>query len=119
MTDAASKPLRTDRQRELLRVIRESFDRFATRGQHYYKLEGMATDSIVKHAVQDFTTLRAFWPQALRHPSWIGNGGETFELHEDTLEKVQNAVRETLDQLVDYGYVLKVGNEHERRWRLT
>lgn len=105
----------TARQRELMRIILEAFAEYRRREQHFYKLQGMSTSHIVVHAIQDFATLRAFWPKDLVSTS--GTGGQLYALEEDTLYKVQNAVRDSVKQLMERGYMEKLGNEDERRWR--
>lgn len=108
------KPLTTERQRELVRVIDECFDNFYQRGQSYYTLDGMTTAHVTLHAIADFTTLRAFWPKRLVENSFRGT---VYHLEDDTMSHVQSAVRDSLSQLWDKGYVERMGNEHERRWR--
>lgn len=103
------------KQRELMRVIFEAYEQFASRKQHYYPLMGMSTSHISQHAVQDFTTLHAFWPPELVESTL--RYGNVYRLEPDTLSKVQTAVRAELDKLATKGYIEKVGNEHERRWR--
>jgi hypothetical protein len=108
------KALTTERQSELNRVILECFDEFDRRGQSYYGLDGMTTAHITVHAIQDFTTLKAFWPKDLVQHRL---GQTVYCLEDDTMSKVQSAVRSSLEQLVEKGWVERIGNEHERRWR--
>lgn len=106
----------TDRQRELMRVILAEFAEFEKRGQPYYGLEGMSTAHVTVEALLgDFKTLQAFWPKALVHHEADGSMG--YEMREDTLRKAWNALRSTLEQLEEKGYLEKIGNENERRWR--
>jgi uncharacterized heparinase superfamily protein len=116
-TATLQKPLTTDRQKELLRVLNDSFTAFAKRGQQYYALDGMSTHHIVVHAIQDFTTLREFWPTELVEKGY--GARVVYGMQDDTLSKVQSAVRESLKQLAEKGWVEQAGNEHERRWRLV
>lgn len=108
------KSLTTTRQRELLRVIDECFDNFAKRNQSYYSLDGMSTAHVALHAIADFQTLQAFWPERLvdRHLGTV-----IYRLEDNTMSQVQSSVRDVLAQLQDKGYVEQLGNEHERRWR--
>lgn len=114
-TKVERKPFTTERQRELMRVIQECFDKFAQRNQSYYQLDGMTTAHVTVHAIADFTTLRAFWPQRL--VEYRGIGGAIYHLEDGTMSDVQSAVRSTLEQLQAKGYIERLGNEHERRWR--
>jgi hypothetical protein len=114
MAIQTKKPLTTERQRELMRVINECFDEFAKRNQTYYALDGMTTAHITLHAIQDFTTLKAFWPKELVDNQY---GRTTYLLNDDTMSKVQSSVRDSLNQLFDKAHIERIGNEHERRWR--
>lgn len=116
-TSTPKRPLTTERQRELMRVIIECFDKFKQREQHYYVLDGMSTAHVTVHAIQDFTTLKAFWPTNLVVRSLLH--GTVYQLEEGTMAKVQSAVRDVLVQLCDKGWIERLGNEHERRWRPT
>ena len=115
-TAVVKKPLTTERQKELMRVINECFGEFAKRQQHYYGLDGMSTHHVTLHAIQDFTTLRAFWPSDLVERN-TRTGQTVYLLEEKTMSKVQSAVRDALVQLQEKGWVERLGNEHERRWR--
>jgi hypothetical protein len=106
---------KTERQRELMRVVREDFRTYRKREAHQYLLNGMSTSHIVLHAIRDYTTLRAFWPKHLVRDQ---GGQSIYELQPDTLGKVQDAVRDTLRQLHEMGLLEKLGNENERRWRV-
>lgn len=108
------KPLTTERQRELLRVIEQCFDDFYKRNQSYYTLDGMTTAHITLHAIADFKTLQAFWPSRLVDRMY---GSVIYRLEDTTMSSVQSAVRDCLSQLLDKGYIERLGNEHERRWR--
>lgn len=116
-TSTPKRPLTTERQRELMRVIIECFDKFKKREQHHYVLDGMSTAHVTVHAIQDFTTLKAFWPNNLVVHSLLH--GTVYQLEEGTMAKVQSAVRDVLVQLWDKGWIERLGNEHERRWRPT
>jgi hypothetical protein len=111
----AKKPLTTDRQKELLRVIESSFTEFAKRGQTYYTLDGMSTAQVTLHAIQDFETLQAFWPTELVR--WDTRNGKVYQLNDDTMSKVQSSVRDSLKQLSEKGWIEQAGNIDERRWR--
>lgn len=104
-----------DAQRELMRVIFERYDEFAKRKQHYYALMGMSTHHILVKAMADFTTLYAFWPRHMVESSL--RYGNIYRMEPETLGEVQSSIRAELDKLAVKGYLEKVGNEHERRWR--
>lgn len=106
---------KTKRQEELMRVVLHCFADFVKREQPYYGLEGMSTSHITVHAIQDFKTLRAFWPVELVEESRYS--GTIYHLDDDTMRKVQTNVRTDLDKLQKAGYIEKIGNENERRWR--
>jgi hypothetical protein len=114
-TKVVKKALTTERQRELLRVLEIAFTEFDKRGQTNYALNGMTTHHVVVHSIQDFTTLKAFWPSGLVTHRY---GQTIYQLDDDTMSKVRGAVTDTLNQLVEKGYVEKVGNAEERRWLL-
>ena len=109
------KPLTNERQKELLRVVETCFGEFERRGQEHYRLDGMTTHHVVNHAIQDFTTLHAFWPKELIRKDRLN--GVIYLLDEGTISKVQSSIRDTLDQLAEKGWINKVGNKQERRWR--
>lgn len=115
------KPLTTERQRELQRILQESFATYDERyngPMHFYGLMGMSTDSVLRHVMEaPITALTIFWPKELIQERY--NTGRTFLLEDGAMAKAMSNVRSTLDQLVDRGWVEKVGNEHERRWRPT
>lgn len=112
---AETLTFKNDKQRELMRVILKDFLEYTKRDAHYYLGNGMSTSHIVVHALlQDFTTLAVFWPPELVHPRI---GGVTYELADDVMRRAQNDVRKTLDELTKLGYIEKIGNTDERRWR--
>lgn len=113
------KPLTTERQKELWRVINDCYDEYDKRGQHQYKLNGMTTAHVTLHAIGDFTTLKVFWPAELVQTvrgGYYSGGSTTYLLENDTITKVQSSIRSALDQLADKGYIEKTGNLEERRW---
>lgn len=114
MKRVEKRPLTTERQRELMRVITECFDKYYERQQHYYMLDGMSTAHVTVHAIGDFVTLQAFWPKELIRDDFRGR---VYMLEDETMTKVQSAVRTTLEQLEEKGHIERMGNEHERRWR--
>lgn len=106
----------TTRQRELMRVVLDRFAEFEKRQQHFYALEGMSTSHLTLKAIGDTKTLYAFWPPEHRKYS-RDIGGQVFLMEDDTLTRVQSEIRKDIDKLSAMGYIEKVGNEHERRWR--
>lgn len=107
---------KSDAQRELMRVILAKFREYLDREQHYYGLMGMSTSHITLKAIEDFTTLRAFWPPELVVAGRYGSG-TIYQLEDHTITKVQSSIRKELDKLAEQSYLEKIGNEHERRWR--
>jgi hypothetical protein len=114
-TKVERKSLTTEGQKELLRVLEDRFDEYDRRGQTNYRLNGMSTSHITLKCMQDFTTLKVFWPPELVQYRY---GQTVYGLEDDTLNKVQSSIRSTLEKLMDKGWVERVGNEDERRWRL-
>lgn len=114
--DREDLKFKTERQKELMRVVLHCFADFLKREQPYYGLEGMSTSHVTVHAVQDFKTLRAFWPPELVEETGFRHG-TIYHMDGDTLRKVQSGVRADLDKLQKAGYIEKIGNENERRWR--
>lgn len=98
-----------------MRVVLDRFAEFDKRGQAYYGLEGMSTSHLTLKAIGDLKTLHAFWPGD--QVSYDLKHGNLYMLADDTLTKVQSNVRTEIEKLEKRGYIERLGNEHERRWR--
>ena len=112
-----AQALTTTRQEALLRVVKQMFSDFHQRQAHYYLGNGASTSHIIVHVIQDFETLRIFWPEELVSSKVFG--GTTYGLESDTLYRVQQRVRDVLKQLEAKGHLEKIGNTDERRWKPT
>lgn len=112
MTTEATTKFRTRRQEVLFQQLAEDMETYRKREQAQYLLNGMSTSHIVLHALKRPETLLEFWNafSAIKVNSFDVARG---------IEKTQDAIRDTLHQLEGLGLVEKMGNEHERRWRLT
>ena len=109
----------SEKQREVMRLVLEHFAEFKEREQHHYLLNGMATTHVMKDAVESDVCLKAFWPKHLvTHERVPGTYGTRtiYGIEPGVFSKVNSGVRNVLDQLANKGYLLKVGNEDERRW---
>ena len=112
-----AKRLTTDRERELLRIIKKCFSNYNQRGQHYYLGGGMSTSHIVLKVLEDVDQIHAFWPpEHTKRNVW---SGVSYVLADDVFKKVQNRIRETLNALATKGHLEKIGNTDERRWKPT
>lgn len=109
----AATKLRTDRQRVILDLLNSDYQTYKSREQHHYVLNGMSTSHIALHALKEPGVLLEFWPA-----NRFDRNGNIYDLAR-TIERTQDAIRDSLKQLVTLGYVEKMGNEHERRWRPT
>lgn len=116
-TTTQRAPLKPSEQ-TLLDILEAKFTQYRTRGQHYYLGGGMSTSHIVVSVMANIDNIHVFWPQELiqRHGPLRG-GGVTYRLETDVFKRVQDKIRRTLDELVQKGYVEKIGNTDERRWR--
>jgi hypothetical protein len=112
-----AKALRTDRQQELLRVIKEEFSQFHHRQAHFYLGGGMSTSHILVKALADPKTIKIFWPKELVHERY--GAGTTYVLEDKVFYRIQQAMREVLGQLHEKGHLEKLGNTDERRWKPT
>lgn len=102
------------KERELMRIVLEAFEEYRKREQHYYLLEGMSTYHISGHATEQLNTMYMFWPKNLIKQQF---GTTIYELDGTSIRKLNSAIRDTLGKLADKGFLEKIGNEHERRWR--
>jgi hypothetical protein len=111
-TSAADLVL-NEKQHEIMRLVLKHFAEFRKREAHHYLSNGMATTHVMKDAIEHEACLFAFWPQHLisRH----GNVN-SFMIEPGVFSKVNSGVRDVLDQLAKKGYLVKMGNEDERRW---
>jgi hypothetical protein len=110
-------PPSTERERELLRIIKAKFSDFNRRQQHFYIGGGMSTSHIVLKVLEDIKQIEAFWPAEHVRKSWAG--GVSYVLADDVFKKVQNAIRDTLNSLYKKSHLEKIGNSDERRWKPT
>jgi hypothetical protein len=113
---AQDMKFKSDRERVLMEVTLAKFADFAKREQHEYLLNGMSTSHVVVSVMKRFNDhLTKFWPaELIRHR--IGYA-LTYQLEDDVFERVQTNIRNSLDKLAKAGYLEKVGNEDERRWK--
>lgn len=113
-----ASPLRSDRQRTALRVIKAKFSDFNKRQQHFYLGGGMSTTHVVTSIIADINDLHLFWPKELIRNKGLF-GGHTYVLESDVMRRVQSSINRTLNELADLGHLEKVGNSDERRWKPT
>ena len=115
-SSAADLVFSNEKQREVMRLVLKHFKEFREREQHHFLLNGMATTHVMKDAVESDVALKAFWPRHLVEHRPL-EGRTTYLIEEGVFSKVNSGVRDVLDQLAKKGYLDKIGNEHERRWR--
>lgn len=115
---AAAIPLArlSDRERELLRIIKKKFGQFNQRQQHTYLLNGMSTTHVGWSMFADADAVRLFWPKELVRTRL---GGTTYVMEGDFGKRIQATVTETLKKLNEKGHLEKLGNKDERRWKPT
>lgn len=104
-----------ERQRLIMQVLLSKFADFRKREQHFYLLEGMSTSHLTLKAIENRNTLHAFWPT--EHQRYSFQHGNIYMLEEDTIVNVQKEISKEINKLVKKGYIEKLGNENERRWR--
>lgn len=113
----AALPALNDRQREVLRIVKGKFSDFNRRQQHFYLGGGMSTTHVVQAVMADQSKIYLFWPRELIERR--SNGGITYRLADKCFERAQNAIRDALKELERKGYLEKLGNTDERRWKPT
>lgn len=102
-------------QKAVMRVLLDRFSKFEQRKQTHYLINGMSTSHLALHVIDDKETIHAFWPtEAQRHDFRNGN---VYMLEDGVITKMQSSVRKEIEKLVTRGYIERMGNEHERRWR--
>ena len=116
MPTKTAKPLRTERQEELLRVIKEEFSQFHHRQAHFYLGGGMSTSHVLVKGLADPKTIKIFWPKELVRYEGLRT---TYVLEDKVFYRIQQAMREVLIQLEEKGHLEKLGNTDERRWKPT
>lgn len=114
--EAAKLKFNTARQEKLWAVIQAMEAEYKRRDQQYYLINGMSTSHIVCHAIAEPDAIDIFWPKEMIER--VGNR-TTYALGDKCIQKMQNAVRDTIKQLAGFGYIETMGNEHERRWRTS
>jgi hypothetical protein len=67
--------------------------------------------------IDDIALMRDFWPTEMVDDSRRGGYGTIYMMDEKTMTKVQTNIRTTLDKLATLGYLEKIGNDDERRWK--
>lgn len=113
-SSAADLKFSNEKQREVMRLVLLHFEEFRKRGAHQFLLNGMSTTHVMKDAVESTVCLQAFWPKHLVTQRY---GTTIYQIEDGVFSKVNSGVRDVLDQLAKKGYLEKVGNEDERRWR--
>ena len=113
--------LNNPREQRLMELILNCFAKYRKREQHTYLGAGMSTSHIVCHVIEDDNVqggtdalLSVFWPEDLIARRM---GGVTYLLEPGVMTKLQSNVRTTLNKLHERGYLEKIGNTDERRWR--
>ena len=109
------KPL-TERESALLRIIKSKFSDFHRRQQHFYLLQGMSTTHVGWSMFADAQSVKLFWPKDLIQEKPYGRG-TTYIMQGEFGRRIQATVTDTLKTLHQKGYLEKLGNSDERRWK--